>query len=226
MTIFEYVKESHPWFDLNNYTLLEIILFASGALSWAICYGDTIYCAWKKKVVNIPAAAVLLNFGWEIATCWFFVPNMGKALVIGYWIWMCFDILIFISLFKFGGKQMRIDFFSKKAHFFVITGIVFSFVTQVLFITQYDLPMAPLSGYIINLIMSLAFLYLIFLPGNDYDSKLTGWTKFLGTGLISIMFFLKYPSNNFLTSMYIAVAFFDILYLYLLHNKPKLSQPQ
>lgn len=221
MTIFEYLKEPHPWFDTTNYTVTEIVLFFMGSVSWLVCYADTIYCAIKKQVVNIPVAAVLLNFGWEMATCWFFVPNMGKALVAAYWGWMCFDAFIFISVFRYGNKQMRINYFIKNAHFFVVIGIIFSFVTQALFITQYDLPMAPLSGYIINLIMSLAFLYLLFLPGNEYSSKLTGWTKFLGTGIISIMFFLKYPGNNFLTSMYIAVAFFDILYLYMLHNRQK-----
>jgi len=223
MTIFEYLKESHPWIDLNNYTLLEVILFFAGSLSWLICYADTIYCAVKKQVVNIPVVAVLLNFGWEIATCWFFVPNMGKLLVIAYWGWMCFDAFIFISVFRYGSKQMKLSYFIKNAHFFVIIGIILSFITQTFFITQYDLPMAPISGYIINLGMSVAFLYLLFIPGNDYSSKLTGWTKFLGTGIISIMFFLKYPDNYFLISMYFAVAFFDILYLYLLHNKQKIA---
>lgn len=222
MTIFEYMRESHSWIDLDNYTPWQVIMFSIGAFFWLVCYTDTIYCAIKKKVVNIPVSAVLLNFGWEIATCLFFVPNMGKLLVIGYWGWMIFDSIIFYFLLRYGNKQMRINYFIKKAPFFIMTGIVFSFVIQALFITQYDLPMAPISGYIINLIMSLAFLYLLFLPGNEYASKLTAWTKFLGTGFVSIMFLLKYPANHFLISMYIAVAFFDLLYIYLLYNRGKI----
>jgi hypothetical protein len=223
MTIFEYLKDSnpHPWIDSTKYTTLEVILFLVGSLSWFICYADTILSARKKQIVKIPVVAVLLNFGWEISTSFFFVPDMGKLLVISYWAWMIFDSYIFYSTFKYGYKQMQVPFFSKNARFFVIIGIVFSIVIQSLYITTYDLPLAALSAYIINLPMSIAFLYFAFLPGNEYNSKLTAWTKFIGTGLISVMFFLKYPENNFLTSMYIAVAFFDVLYIYLLYNKDK-----
>ena len=67
--------------------------------------------------------------------------------------------------------------------------------------------------------MSIAFLYLLFIPGFNGYSRITAWSKFLGTGIISIMFYTKYPSNNFLTVMYISVACFDVLYIVLLYKK-------
>ena len=219
MTIFEYLKEPHPWLDTSNYTVTQIVLFFIGSLLWLVCYADTLWDIKHKKTLNIPLAAILLNFGWEIAACWFFVPNMGKLLVAAYWAWMCFDVFIFASTFRYGYKQIVNAFFKDRLKFFLVIGIIISFATQLTYMLQYDLPMAPITGYIINLVMSASFLYLIIIPGFQGDSFITGWSKFLGTGIISIMFYTKYPDNNFLTSMYIAVAFFDVMYLVLLHKK-------
>jgi hypothetical protein len=219
MTIFEYLKESHPWLDTSNYTVVQIVLFFIGSMLWLVCYADTLRDIRNKKTLNIPLAAILLNFGWEIAACWFFVPNMGKLLVAAYWAWMCFDVFIFANTFRYGYKQLINSFFKSRLKFFLTIGIIISFATQVTFMLQYDLPMAPITGYIINLVMSVSFLYLIIIPGYEGDSFVTGWSKFLGTGIISVMFFTKYPDNNFLTTMYIAVAFFDVMYLILLHKK-------
>jgi hypothetical protein len=184
-----------------------------------VCYADTLVDIRKKKTLNIPLAAIVLNFGWEIAACLFFVPNMGKLLVLAYWAWLCFDIFIFANTFRYGYKQVMNAFFKNQLKFFLVIGIIVSFFIQVTYMVQFDLPMAPMTGYIINLIMSVSFLYLIAIPGYEGNSFITGWSKFLGTGIISIMFFTKYPDNNFLLSMYIAVAFFDILYIILLHKK-------
>jgi hypothetical protein len=225
MTIFEYLKHPHPWLDTGNYTILQIILFFIGSALWLVCYIDTLIDIRNKKEVNIPAAAVILNFGWEIAACFFFVPNMGKLLVAAYWAGMFCDIFIFYSLFRYGYKKMRIDFFRKHAHYFIIGGIIISFLSQQTYMVQYDLPMAPITGYIINLVMSVSFLYLLFIPGFNGYSRVTAWSKFLGTGIISIMFFTKYPSNNFLTVMYFSVACFDILYIILLNKKLKGKLP-
>jgi len=219
MTIFEYLKQPHLWLDTNNYSLTQIILFFIGSVLWLVCYADTLLDIKNKKTLNIPLAAIVLNFGWEIAACWFFVPNMGKLLVAAYWAWMCFDIFIFANTFRYGYKQVMNSFFRDRIHFFLGIGIVISFLSQVTYMVQYDLPMAPITGYIINLVMSVSFLYLIIIPGYEGDSYVTGWSKFLGTGIISVMFYTKYPKNHFLIAMYIAVALFDVLYLVLLHKK-------
>jgi hypothetical protein len=219
MTIFEYLSEPHPWIDLSNYTVTQVTLFLIGCLCWIAAYIDTVKSIIKRKNVDIPIAAVVLNFGWEIAACIFFVPDMGKLIVLAYWAWMVLDIYIYSSLFKYGFKQMEMSFFRKRLPFFLLLGLVISFFSQLFFMWQYELPLAPLTGYIINIIMSLSFLYLIFVKTVSYHSKITAWAKFLGTGIISIMFFTKYPDNNFLIVLYLAVAFFDIYYIYLVGKK-------
>ena len=218
MTLFQYLQTSHPWFNTAEYTVPQIVMFTTGAVLWVVAYINTIIWIRKKEVLDIPAIAITLNFGCEITTAIFFGPNMGHALVIAYWAWMVLDAYIIYSLYRFGYKQMRVDFFKQNFHKFLILGLLVSFVVQCTFIVQYDLPMAPLDSYIINLVMSICFIYMFFIPGYEGNRKLTGWTKFLGTGIISIMFQTKYPDNYFLTSLYVFCAVFDIYYLYLLYK--------
>lgn len=220
MTIWEYFSEPRPWFNTEVYTEEQILLFFLGSVSWLICYIDILVGIRKRKVIDIPLAAVILNFGWEVAAGFFFVPDMGKLIVIAYLAWMFADLFIFLSLFKYGIKQVETPFFRKHLHFFLILGIIVSFFTQLTFMLGYDIPMAPISGYIINLVMSVSFLYLLFIPGYA-NSRITAWTKFIGTGLVSVMFYLKYPHDYFLLTMYLAVAIFDMIYIYHITRKPR-----
>jgi len=92
------------------------------------------------------------------------------------------------------------------------------FGVQLTFIRMYDLPMAPLGSFIINLVMSAAFIYLVFIPRTTTPSKIVAWCKFLGTGIIAVMFYTKYPDNDSLTTLYVANALVDIYYIYLVHT--------
>ena len=222
-SIFEYLKNPDPWFNTKEYTVLQIVLFTAGAVLWVAAYINTIYWIRKKQTLDIPAIAITLNFGCEVVTGIFFVPNMGIALVIAYWAWMVLDAYIIFSLYRYGYKQMRVDFFKQSFHKLLVVGLIVSFIVQCTFIVKYDLPMAPLDSYVINLVMSICFIYMFFIPGYEGNRKLTGWTKFLGTGIISVMFQSKYPDNYFLTSLYVFCALFDIYYLYLLY---KVNPPQ
>jgi hypothetical protein len=219
VNIFEYFKTPHPWFNTVDYTIPQIVLFTAGAVLWVVAYINTLVWIKKRQVLDIPAIAIVLNYTCEITTGFFFLPNMGTVLVIAYWAWMVLDTFIVISLFRYGYKQMRVDYFKRHIAPLLVIGLIVCFAVQCSFIVSYDLPMAPLDSYIINLVMSVCFIYMYFIPGYEGNRKLTGWTKFLGTGLISIMFQTKYPDNFFLTSLYISCAFFDILYLYLLHKE-------
>ena len=223
ITIWQYAKHwsEHLWFDTGNYEWWQIALFLTGAVLWVVVYLDTIRYIIKLKTVNIPLIAICLNFGFEVTTSLFFVPDMGKTLVIGYWTWMVLDIFIVISMFRYGWKQIRIDAIKPHLTMLLSVGVVMGLVIQYFFITTYDLPMAPLSGYIISLEMSMCYLYLLFIPGFEGNGKLSAWSKFIGNAVISIMFQTKYPDNYFLTSLYLSTAFFDICYIYLLtKSKP------
>ena len=219
MTIWEYLQESHPWFNTANYTPLQIGLFFTGAMLWIVAYIVIIRMALKKKTVIIPAAAVICNFGNEVGGAIFWVPDMGNALVLAYWGWMLLDIFIVISLFRYGYKQFTTEFFRKNLRWLIALGLAGSIPLSCFFMVQYDLPMGVIDAYIVNVVMSVAFLSLLFVPDFPEHSVALAWSKFLGTGLISIMFQSKYPDNHFLTVVYLVVAAFDILFLVLMYQK-------
>lgn len=222
MTIWQYVAQpKHPWFNTELYTPLQIALFTTGALLWVVAYLVTIRRLIKNKQLEIPVYAITLNFGCEITTAVFAVPDMGLALVIAYWLWMLLDIFIVIGMFRYASKQTVIPFFQQNMRLILLVLLPITFVIQYNFILQFDIPMAPIDSYLINLIMSVCFVYLAFVPKELPGSKIVAWCKFLGTGIISVMFFIKYPSKHLLTACYIGCALFDILYIYILHNGDK-----
>jgi hypothetical protein len=185
---------------------------------WVVVYLITIHSLVKFKELDIPILAVTLNFGCEITTAFFFVPDMGLALVLAYWAWLVLDMFIVIGLFRYGRRQVATPYLKKKLPLLVGIWLPLLFVVQYNFILKYDLPMAPLDSFIINLAMSAAFIYLVFVSGKSTNSKRIGWCKFLGTGIIGVMFYTKYPSNNALTSLYVACAMVDMYYIYLLYT--------
>ena len=219
MTIWEYLKDPHPWFDTTNYEPFQIALFLAGAVLWIVVYIVVIRDIVKLKVVAIPLVAICLNFGFEVTTSFFFVPDMGKTLVVAYWAWMLLDVFIVYAMFRFGWKQLRVQTIKDALPWLLPVGVVMGQFLQYFFITKYDLPMAPLSGYIISLVMTMLFLGLIFLPGDQGQSLTIGWCKFFGNLLISIMFFTKFPDNYFLVTLFISVALFDVWYILLLNMR-------
>lgn len=218
MNIIEYLQESHPWFDTTHYKPWQIVMFITGMVLWLICYMDVIKNIRSNKTLVIPYGTVLTNYGWEVSCALFFVPDMGKAVVLGYWAWMIFDTYIFINTFRYAYKQCLIEPIKKNIKIYLVLGILVSFFTQVTFIVKYDLPMAPVSANIINVYMSVAFIYLLYIPG-QINALLTGWTKFLGTAIINIMFVTKYPDNYCLLTLAISCVIFDVLYIYLSKKK-------
>lgn len=218
MNIFEYLSEPHAWFNTVDYHPWQIAMFITGTLLWLVSYIDIIYNIRKRQMLVIPYGTVITNYGWEIAAAFFFLPDMGKTLVIGYWAWMIFDTYIFVHTFKYAYKQCLIEPIRAKIKWYIVVAIVLSFALQCTFMIQYDLPMAPISANIINVYMSIAFIYLLYIPGQK-NSLITAWTKFLGTAIINIMFYTKYPDNYHLVSLAISVAIFDIAYLFLLYRR-------
>lgn len=220
MNIFEYFQEPHPWFNTVDYAPWQIAMFITGTLLWLVSYIDILHNIKKNKMLVIPYGTVITNYGWEISAAFFFLPDMGKALVIGYWAWMIFDTFIFANTLKYADKQCMIAPIRAKIKWYIVVAIILSFALQCTFMVQYDLPMAPISANIINVYMSIAFLYLLYIP-NQKNSLVTAWTKFLGTAIINVMFYTKYPENYHLVTLAISVAIFDILYIYLLSKQAR-----
>lgn len=219
MNIWDYLSQpDHPLFNTDLYTVPQIAMFTSGALLWIVVYIVVIRRLIANQEVEIPWLAVSLNIGNEATTAIFFVPDMGLVLVIAYWAWLLLDLFILRGLFRYGRKQVTTPYLKERFTTWLAVWIPLLFGVQLTFIRMYDLPMAPLGSFIINLVMSAAFIYLVFIPRTTAPSKIVAWCKFLGTGIIAVMFYTKYPDNDSLTTLYVANALVDIYYIYLVHT--------
>lgn len=223
-----------PWINWEKYSVPEVIFFITGSVLWIIAYSAMLRNDYKNKTLSIPIINVCLNFTWEIMCAFVFFPDMGLILVIGYWLWFVMDLFIVISMFRFGRTQVRNPFLLKVYYPMLIIGLIGSFAIQWFWMAGggpgpldgWEYPMSPVSAYTINLVMSVCYIGLLFIPNFKGNLKIVGWTKGLGTGLISVMFYLHYsdlsaPKNAYLFVLYILCAFFDAVYIYLLY-KPKL----
>ncbi|MCB0700607.1 MAG: hypothetical protein KDC11_12185 [Chitinophagaceae bacterium] len=221
MNIWEYLSEPQPWVDTSNYTLTQILIFFSAAMMWVIVYIDAIIGIIKKKTLFLPVIAICLNFGYEVTAAFFYLPDMGMLVSVGYWLWFLLDLFIIVHAFKYGHKQIKNAYFKKHFKAFMLLGFLIAFTIEYFYMTTRDIAMAPYDAYIINFVMSVCFLYMVFIPGYEGNSMVTAWFKFLGTGWTSVMFQMRYPDAHFLSVMYVAVAIFDILYIYLLYQKKR-----
>lgn len=204
------------WFNLDYYTPLQLILFASGALFWIINYIFIIRSIIKNKFVEMPAGVLCANFAWEVLWSWVFVINMGLAIRLGYIAWFFLDVFIVWGFYKYGYKQVSaspVPYYKLLFTFGIIawTVILFFFIRQGI-----DNPIGANSAYVINILISLLYI-LMFLRLEDKSvlSFTTAWTKWIGTGLISLMCIIRWPENHWMISMCVACFLLDMFYMYL-----------
>ena len=88
------------WFNLNVYSLLQILLFLTGAVFWIVNYVFVIRNIVKNKFVEMPASVLCANITWEFLWGFVFIPDMGFAIALGYKVWFMLDVFIVINFNK------------------------------------------------------------------------------------------------------------------------------
>ena len=217
----------HHLFNLKDYTIEEHIFFASGCLLWVFTYILVIRAIVKQKFVEIPVICVLANFSWEFLWSFVFKTDMGELYVWGYRIWFFLDCFIIYGLFRYGWKQWRIDYFIKYYIPLLIFGLACWFVNLYYYIDKWDLPVTHMganSGYILNVFMSLLYPVLLLSRTNtDGFSYLSAWFKGVGTILISVFCFLKFPDQHWLLSLCVITGILDVWYIWIFTSRRKIK---
>lgn len=202
--------------NLENYTILEHVLFATGCLLWVFTYLIVIQKIRKEKFVEIPIIAICSNFCWEFIWSFLFTTDMGELYVWGYRLWFFLDCYIVYGLFKYGMKQVDVDAIKNNYTKVISAVLVAWFALLYYFIKIYDAPITHMganSGYAINVMMSALYITLILrvktLNGFSY---IAGWLKGVGTLLISVFCFLHF-TDAFLLNMCVVTALLDVTYI-------------
>jgi hypothetical protein len=213
--------DSLPWLNTAKYSGPMLLLYGVGCFGWVVAYVGTLHKIRSRAYVEIPAAAVVANVAWEFVWGFFNQPDVGRLFSWGYRLWFFLDVFITYNLFKYGPKQIVNPtlrrWFAPAASF----GIVAWAVMLYFFVKEgYDTPYGGTSGYILNVLMSALYIILIVQERNELDnfSAVVGWSKMLGTALLSIFNAILVPQMRFLMALCAVTFVLDVIYIVTYHT--------
>lgn len=218
--MFSNLFATQPWLDRARYTDLELLLFAVGCVGWVVAYIGVALTLRRRQYVEIPAGAVAANIAWEFVWGFLFGSNMGKLFTLGYALWCVQDVYITYSTFRFGPRQtdnphLRRWFAPLFAFAIVAWGVcIYWFVRD-----GFDTGYGAITGYILNVMMSALYITLLLKSDARDFTPLVGWSKMLGTLLLSVFNVMVRGNDGFLMSLCAITFALDVAYLALLHAR-------
>lgn len=218
----------YTFFDINRieYPPIQVTFLAIGFIFWIIAYREIIWGIIKYKIVEIPMIVAAMDIAWEFNWGFLLKNDFSWLFKYGCILWFLMDVFINYSTIKYGRKLVT-NWWIKKYYVFIYLFILIGagFLVYWMRILHEDEGMGLFSAYLINLCISSSYiLQLLHFPqyrGQGFQFRVA-WSKCIGTGSISVMCFLHYPTNYFLQTMCVMVFIMDILYIYLFKN----YQPQ
>jgi hypothetical protein len=204
--------------NLTDYTALQLALYASGAYLWVIAYVIYIRNGFKYKYVEMPAFAAAGNIGWEFCWALLFRTNLGELSRYAHFAWFGLDLAIFWLVLKYGKKQTDIPLLQRLWVPVMLFCAVASGAFYGSFVHQgFDVGSTIQSAYICQLPISFLYIPLMLRQKNlAAFSMWTAWTRTLGTGVIGVFAFMRYPDHPFLLTMAVIATLVDFVYIGLL----------
>lgn len=170
---------------------MELFLTVLSGVGWIIVYEECIRLGFKQKTYAMPFFALGLNFAWELIYTVSDIafeahgPLEGMTLVqtIANGAWVCLDMLILVTYFRYGKKDWDNTISRKWFLPWSILGLVCCFALQIVFIKEFDFVMAAqYSAFLQNLVMSILFISMYAKRGNMRgQSLLLAFAKWIGT---------------------------------------------
>lgn len=175
-----------------EFTIFNLLAGLSG-LAWTVCYIQIIWKGFKDKVCCMPLYALALNFVWEFIFGFIWDPT-GWADIWQTWInsiWCVFDVLILITHFMYGEVRGV-----PKNLFRAYSAFVIAFTFGIFGALYYAADgeagikcLHEITSVGVNVPMSALFITsFLWLRGTIGQSMGIAWSKFLGTGVITVGF--------------------------------------
>jgi hypothetical protein len=215
--------------NLRDYTGGQLAFYAVGAYLWVVAYLIYIRNGWKFGVVEMPAFAACGNVGWELCWALFFRTDLGTLSAWAHQAWFFFDLIIFYFVLKHAHKQTDLPLLKRYWTPICLFVLACSAAFYGTFVMQgLDVGSTIQSAYICQMPISFLYIPLLLkqksLVGWSYTA---GWARTLGTGLIGVFAFMRYPDHPFLLTMAVIATVVDFIYLYLFvqHRRALAMQP-
>lgn len=210
------------WINTLKYDTVGLIFNGVGCLFWVICYAVLVRTMVRKKFVEMPFFIAAGNLAWEFIWSVFYHPDTGVLFSLSYQAAFLLDCFIFFYVLKYGAEFIKIPELKrnwKKVCILLLIGWIplnYFFVAN-----DFDTCIGANSGFILNIIISILYPYVMIQTGAQLYSVLVAWCKMLGTGLISVSMFIFYPENHFVQTLGVLVLVLDCYYIFLLKKKKK-----
>ena len=205
------------WINTRDFSTSALIWNGIGCLFWVVTYIALLIRIIKTKYVEMPFFIAAGNIAWEFIWSFFFHPTTGELYSLSYQGAFLIDVFIFINLLRYGQQQIEIPLLKK--HFkLLLIGLLLLWVPLNYFYVQqgFDTSIGANSGYILNLFISMLYPLLLLRGDAKKFSPVVAWSKWIGTGCITVSMFIIYPQNYFVQLLGVACFVLDLGYSILL----------
>ncbi len=213
----------------DKYTPWEFFWVFGGFLLWAVAYVILVRTIHKTKFVEMPFAVATGNIAWEILWSFGFAADLRAELgfvnMILYQIGTLLDVYIFVALLRYGIKQINdpgptLEKLWRPMILLITFG--WGLLFYLLKTGNYDSAFGTVSAMGLNLVISP--LYIAHFRTSRYKvnfSYSVAWLKMLGTGMVTVFAFLRYPNthdlgfhhNAFILAVGVFIFIFDSIYV-------------
>jgi hypothetical protein len=195
-----------------------------GCVFWVAAYLFIIRQCFQDRSYGLPLVAICMNLSWEFLASWI-LPNPVPLWHFFDRVWFFVDLIIAYQLLRYGRRLQTIP--EVRDHFYPILAVttVLSGAGLYTFYLQYFDLLGLVGAFMINLVMSVTFVFFCFArrhQGGVGLSVPSAWCKMLGTLGTSIqchyVIGMSQPwlgGLHFLTFLCLVIFLFDCLYIYL-----------
>ena len=170
---------------------MTLFLTLLSGIGWVIVYEECVRLGFRQKTCAMPFFALGLNFAWELIYTLADIfleahgPLVGMTLVqaIANAVWVCLDVLILTTYFRYGKKEWPGTISEKWFLPWSILGLICCFALQLVFIKEFGFVMAAqYTAFLQNLLMSILFIAMYARRGTmEGQSVLLAAAKWVGT---------------------------------------------
>lgn len=193
-----------------------MILFLTvvSGVAWTAVYVEAVRIGFRDRSYAIPAAALALNFAWEVIYASRSVATVLSVQGVFNIVWALADVAILYTFFRFGRAELP-PWVTRKLFlgWALLLGVT-AFAVQLLFVAEFGWEAAPrYSAFLQNLLMSGLFIAMFAARGGARgQSLLVAVAKWIGT-LAPTIVFGWFASSPLILGVGALCSVFDLVYI-------------
>jgi hypothetical protein len=193
---------------------LILFLTVVSGIAWTAVYVEAIRVGFRDRSYAIPAAALALNFAWEVIYASRSVATVLSVQGVFNIVWALADVAILYTFFRFGRAELP-PWVTRKLFlgWALLLGVT-AFAVQLLFVAEFGWDAAPrYSAFLQNLLMSGLFIAMFAARGGARgQSLLVAVAKWIGT-LAPTIVFGWFASSPLILGVGALCSVFDLVYI-------------